>query len=232
MPESHKNKSLKNWAEDDKPREKMMLKGEEALSDAELLAIVMGSGNREETAVDLAKRILGDYQNNWHELAKIGHEDLCKYKGIGDAKAISILAVLEIGRRRSLQELPPKPVVNSASIVFRIMHPILGDAQKEEFWVLYLNQANKLIAKERESIGGLSSTQVDVRTIMKKALGNLATGIILVHNHPSGNITPSQADRTITEKIKNAGDLLNITALDHVIISQTGYYSFADKGLL
>jgi DNA repair protein RadC len=224
--------NIKSWAEDDRPREKLLLKGKKSLSDAELLAIVIGSGSKNETAVDLAKRILKTSENNWNALAKLSIKDLSKFKGIGEAKAIGIVAALEIGQRRALQETMEKPVIKSSRDVFNLMISDLSDIPHEEFWVLYLNRANKVIYKSLISIGGIHETVVDTRLILKCALENLAVGIVLVHNHPSGNTAPSEADKKLTAKLKEATKLLDINLLDHVIVAEKKYYSFADEGIL
>lgn len=224
--------NLKSWAEDDRPREKFMMKGKNALSDAELLAIIMGSGNKEETAVDLAKRILNDSKNNWHELARLSVHDLIKYKGIGEAKAISIITALEIGVRKAHQAALEKPVINSSKIAYELLRGKLGDLNQEEFHIILLNRANKLITIEKTSEGGISQTVVDQRVIFRKALNVNASAIILAHNHPSGNLNPSQADIDITKKIEKSGNLIGIELLDHIIVSATAYYSFKDEGIL
>ena len=228
LPPNNSFTPLNHWAEDDRPREKLMLKGKSALSDAELLAIIMGSGSRNETAVDLAKRILKDYKNNWHELAKLNVTELKKYKGIGEAKAIGIITALEIGRRRALQNTIEKPVIKSSRSAYEILNPLLGDLPIEEFWVLFLSQSNKVIGKEKMSSGGISGSLVDVRMVFKRALELYATGIIVAHNHPSGNLSPSPQDISLTQKLKQAGEILDIQVLDHLIITQTDYFSFAD----
>lgn len=228
LPPNNTFTPLNHWAEDDRPREKLMLKGKSALSDAELLAIIMGSGSRNETAVDLAKRILKDYKNNWHELAKLNVTELKKYKGIGEAKAIGIITALEIGRRRALQNTIEKPVIKSSRSAYEILNPLLGDLPIEEFWVLFLSQSNKVIGKEKMSSGGISGSLVDVRMVFKRALELYATGIIVAHNHPSGNLSPSPQDISLTQKLKQAGEILDIQVLDHLIITQTDYFSFAD----
>ena len=228
LPPNNTFTPLNHWAEDDRPREKLMLKGKAALSDAELLAIIMGSGSRNETAVDLAKRILKDYKNNWHELAKLNVTELKKYKGIGEAKAIGIITTLEIGRRRALQNTIEKPVIKSSRSAYEILNPLLGDLPIEEFWVLFLSQSNKVIGKEKMSSGGISGSLVDVRMVFKRALELYATGIIVSHNHPSGNLSPSPQDISLTQKLKQAGEILEIQVLDHLIITQTDYFSFAD----
>lgn len=229
---SYQQKSIKNWAEDDRPREKLLLKGQNVLSDSELLAIIMGSGSRNESAVELAKRIFTSVGNNWNELAKQSVHDLCEFKGIGEAKAISIITAMEIGRRRAMQGILEKPKFNSSRDVFALFQGLIGDLAVEEFWVLYLNQANFVIHKEQISKGGINQTTVDVRMIMKTALAQRATGIVLAHNHPSGNLNPSQSDIRLTQKIKDAGNLLDIQVMDHLIITQKAYFSFADEGKL
>ncbi len=224
--------TIKNWAEDDRPREKLALKGKASLSDAELLAIIMGSGNREDSAVELAKKILKGVDNNWNELAKNNITDLCKYKGVGEAKAISIITALEIGRRRNAQEILERPKITSSSDAYRILQQVLADLPNEEFWVLYLNQGNRVIKLEQISRGGISQTSVDVRIVMKKGLELMATAMILAHNHPSGNLQASQADINLTKKLKEAGNFLDIQILDHLIVAQKSFYSFADDGLI
>lgn len=229
---SYQQKSIKNWAEDDRPREKLSLKGQRALSDSELLAIIMGSGSRSESAVELAKRILDSVDNNWNNLSRLSVQDLCKFKGIGEAKAISIITALEIGRRKAAQEIPEKTKIKGSTDIFRIMEGLMGDLNVEEFWVLYLNQGNFVIRKEQISRGGINQTFVDVRVIMKSALEIFATGIILVHNHPSGNLNPSSSDYKLTAMIQEAAKTLDIEVLDHLIIAQKAYFSFADEGKL
>jgi DNA repair protein RadC len=223
------NLTIKSWAEDDKPREKLMLKGKAALSDAELLAILIGSGSRNETAVDLSKRILMSVDNNFNGLGKLSVDQLCKFKGIGEAKAISIVAAMEVARRRRLEEVPELVVVNTSKIVFNLMQPIIGELPYEEFWVLYLNNSNKLIYKTQISKGGITGTAVDKRIIFKIGFEQNAVAMILVHNHPSGKLQPSAADIAITKDIKQAGDMLDIKVLDHIIITETSYYSFVDE---
>ena len=229
---NYQEKSIKNWAVDDRPREKLSLKGERALSDSELLAIIMGSGSREESAVELAKRILNSVDNNWNNLSRLSIKDLCKFKGIGEAKAISIITALEIGRRKAIQELPEKPKITRSRDIFQVMQSIIGDLNVEEFWVLFLNQGNFVVKKELIGRGGFSYVAVDVRIIMKIALEEYATGIILAHNHPSGNLNPSRDDYRLTEKIKTAARTLDIELLDHLILNQKSYFSFADEGRL
>ncbi|MGL2964509.1 RadC family protein [Flavobacterium sp. RSB2_4_14] len=225
------NFSIKNWAEDDKPREKLMLKGKGALSDAELVAILIGSGSRNESAVSLSKRILSSVDNNLNALGKLSLKQLMEFKGIGEAKAISIAAALELGRRRRAEETLELKKITSSKAVFEIMQPIIGELPHEEFWVLYLNNSNKVIYKSQLSKGGITGTVVDVRLIFKTALENSATSIILTHNHPSGKLQASDADKDITKKLKLAGEQLDIKVLDHIIITESGYYSFQDEGI-
>ncbi len=224
--------SIKFLAEDDRPREKFVLKGRNSLSDAELLAIIMGSGNREDSAVELARKILVSVGNNWHNLSLLQISDLMKFKGIGEAKAISICTALEIGRRRSAQDVIEKVKIESSSDSFKILQPFLGDLQTEQFWAIFLNQNNRILGKTQLSSGGINQSVVDVRILFKTALDHFATGIVVAHNHPSGNLKPSQEDLKITKQIDEAGKLLNIQLLDHVIISQNSYFSFADESLL
>ncbi len=221
--------SIKNWAEDDKPREKLMLKGKSVLSDAELIAILIGSGSRNESAVDLSKRILASVDNNLNALGKLTIDQLSNFKGIGEAKAISIISAMELARRRRSEETIELPKITSSKMVFEIMQPIIGELSHEEFWILYLNNANKILHKSQLSKGGITGTIVDVRMVFKTALEQNATYIILVHNHPSGNLTPSMDDISITKKLKLAGQQLNILVQDHVIISENGFYSFRDE---
>ncbi len=222
------NLSIKNWAEDDKPREKLMLKGKSVLSDAELLAILVGSGSRNETAVGLCQRILKSVDNNLNALGKLSITQLSNFKGIGEAKAISIIAAMEIGRRRRAEDAQELFKISSSKMVFDIMQPIIGELMHEEFWVLYLNNSNKVIAKTQISKGGITGTVVDKRIIFKTAFENNATAMILTHNHPSGKLKPSDADFLITKELKLAGKQLDVQVLDHIIITENGYYSFAD----
>ena len=228
----NKSVSIKSWAEDDRPREKLMLKGKSALSDAELIAILIGSGSRNESAVDLSKRILSSIDNNLNKLGKLSVFDLQKFKGIGDAKAISIITALELGRRRRIEEAMELPQITSSSAIFNIMQPLIGELQHEEFWIIYLNNSNKVLNKEQLSKGGLTGTLVDVRLVFKKAIELFSTAIILCHNHPSGKLQPSQADKSITSKLKLAGETLDIKVLDHIIITENAYFSFADENII
>jgi len=221
---------ITNWSEDDRPREKLMLKGKSVLSDAELIAILIGSGSRSESAVDLSKRILAS-ADNLNVLGKMSISQLMNFKGIGEAKAITIIAALELGRRRRAEDAVELIKITSSKKVFEIMQPIIGELAHEEFWVLFLNNSNKVISKSQLSKGGMTGTIVDVRLVFKLALECGATALILCHNHPSGNLQPSDADRKITKKIKLAGDSLDVKVLDHLIITETNYYSFVDQGI-
>ena len=224
--------SIKNWSEDDRPREKFLQKGKNTLSNAELVAILIGSGSRNESAVALSKRILASVEANLNELGKLSISDLTKFKGIGEAKAVSIVAALELGRRRRVEEALIKKKITSSSSVFEIMQPIIGELPHEEFWIIYLNNSNKVLQKLQLSKGGITGTLVDVRLVLKTALQLGAVGLILTHNHPSGTLKPSQADKNITQKLKTAGESLDIKVLDHIIITEKSYFSFADEGLL
>jgi DNA repair protein RadC len=224
--------SIKNWAEDDRPREKLLLKGKGALSDAELIAILISSGNQEETAVDLSKRILQGTDNSIAALSRLTVKDLMKYKGIGEAKALSITAALELGRRRREEEALSRQQITGSKDVFDIFHPVLSDLTYEEFWILLLNKANKVIGKFSISEGGLSGTVADPIKIFRLAIENNAVGMILCHNHPSGNLKPSDADIKLTLKMKDGGKFLDISVLDHIIIGEEKYLSFADEGLM
>ena len=220
---------ITNWSEDDKPREKLMLKGKSVLSDAELIAILIGSGSRNESAVDLSKKILASVDNNLNALGKVSISQLMNFKGIGEAKAISIIAALELGRRRRAEEVVELKKVTSSKVIFEIMQPIIGELPHEEFWIIYLNNSNKVISKSQLSKGGITGTLVDIRIVFKTALEMGATALILCHNHPSGTLIPSDADRQITRKLKLAGDSLEIKVLDHLIVTETSYFSFADE---
>lgn len=224
--------TIKSWALDDRPREKLISKGKNALSDAELIAILIGSGNSEESAVSLSQRIVKSVNGNLNELAKMPLEKLMSFKGIGEAKAISIITALELAKRRQLETTITKPKITSSTDVFKFMQPVIGDLQHEEFWVLYLNNSNKIIDKLQVSKGGLTATLVDVRILLKRALEVAAVGLIICHNHPSGKLQPSDADKQITTKIKQASSTMDIKLLDHLIITEKGYYSFADEGVL
>lgn len=228
----YKKLSIKEWAVEDRPREKMLAKGIRSLSEAELIAILIGSGNLEESAVEVSRRIMASVNNNLNELGKKTINDLQKFKGIGPAKAITIAAAMELGRRRKESDPDEKPRVVTSSDAATIFKPLLSDLPHEEFWVLLLNRNNLLIDKMLVSQGGLSGTVIDVRIILKMALDKLACSIILCHNHPSGNLNPSEADKEITTKIKEAGKHMDIPVLDHLIIANDDYFSFADEGLI
>ncbi|MBU2947558.1 RadC family protein [Zobellia uliginosa] len=224
--------SIKNWSDDDKPREKLVHKGRSVLSDAELIAILIGSGSRDESAVELGKRILASANNNLNELGKLSIKQLMTFKGIGEAKAVTIAAALEMGRRRRGEEAQKISKINSSKDAFDILQPRIGELQHEEFWILYLSNANKVLYSAQLSKGGLTGTLVDVRIVMRQALEQGAVGLILSHNHPSGTLRPSEEDRKVTQKLKRAAAALDIKVLDHLIITQNDYYSFADEGIL
>ncbi len=224
--------SIKFLAEDDRPREKFLLKGKNTLSDAELLAIIIGSGNRDESAVELSRRILQSVGNNWHQLSRLSIKDLMKFNGVGEAKAIAIAAALEIGRRKASQEVAEKKSLTSPNEAFWFFKPYLSDLQTEEVWAAFVNQKNKILHFSQISSGGISSSVVDVRVLFKTALDHFATGIFLAHNHPAGSLQPSEEDIKITKQIHQAGKLLNITLIDHLILNQTSFFSFSNEGLL
>ncbi len=224
--------SIKDWATDDKPREKLLHKGPAALSNAELIAILIGSGNTEESAVALSKRILNELNDNLAELARLTISDLRKYKGIGEAKAITIAAALELGRRRGATVLNEKSQVKDSKSAYILFQKELGDLNYENFCIILLNRANKVLKTVRISDGGITGTVVDQRKVFKIALDNNATSLILGHNHPSGQLTPSTADIDLTRKLKAAGETLDLQVLDHIIVGDGNYYSFADEGLI
>ncbi|MDR2449165.1 MAG: DNA repair protein RadC [Prevotellaceae bacterium] len=223
---------LKEWNKDDRPREKLMLKGSVALSDAELIAILLRSGTREQTVIDLARHVLSLANNSLAELGKIDLKQFQAVKGIGLTKGATLLAALELGRRRAIPHTEERPAICKAMDVQNIMEPILSDLTYEEFWALALNQAGRLIDKKKVGHGGLSATPADIRIVFKFALDNLATQLFLVHNHPSGEKFPSKDDITLTLHMQNAGDMLNIKIVDHIIIAGKNYFSFKEEGLL
>ena len=227
---SHRSFPITDWAQEDRPREKLMAKGVSALSNAELLAIIMRSGSPKDNAVELARKILLDFDNNLGELGKATVNQLKRYRGMGEAKAIGIVAALELGRRRNTGEMIEKKTFVCSKDIFLLFHPILGDLPHEEFWILFLNNSYRYMDKQRLSIGGLTDTSADVRFIMKMAIERLASRIAICHNHPSGNLTPSKQDIALTRKIKEGGALLDISLIDHVIVGDKKYYSFADEG--
>ncbi|MEZ4857086.1 MAG: DNA repair protein RadC [Gelidibacter sp.] len=232
MSQKQSSFSIKNWSQDDQPREKLRDKGKATLSDAELVAILIGSGSTSESAVELCKRILASVDNNLSALGKLSMKQLMAFKGIGEAKAISIIAALELGRRRRGGEVVELKKISSSQSVFELMQPIIGELPHEEFWIVYLNNSNKVLQKNQLSKGGITGTLVDVRLVLKTAIEVGATGLILAHNHPSGTLKPSEADKEITQKLKNAAEHLDIKVLDHLIITETAYFSFADENLL
>lgn len=228
----HAIQSIKNWATEDRPREKMLKKGREALSDAELLAILIRSGNNDESAVDLSRHIMNDVDDNLIMLSQLSINDLICYKGIGEAKAISIAAALELGRRRRFAEVAQQPMISNSKDAFEYFYMHLADIKHEQFWVMLLNPANKVIKMVKVSDGGVNGTSADPKRIFKIALENSATAIMLCHNHPSGNVQPSNYDKTLTHNLVNGGKILEIKILDHIIVGIDKYFSFADSGLL
>lgn len=225
--------TIKSWAEEDRPREKMLHKGVSALSDAELLAIILGSGNTGESAVELSQRILHSADNNLNTLGKRSIKELTSgFKGIGQAKAVSIVAALELGKRRNSAAVPPRSSIRSSKDAFLLLHPALCDLPHEELWITLMNRAGKVIEKIKISQGGTAETSADIRLILKAAITGLASGIILFHNHPSGNINPSAHDDLLTQRLHKSAKLMDISLLDHLIISDNHYYSYADEGRL
>lgn len=228
----YENLSIKQWAVEDRPREKLLSKGIQSLSDTELIAILIGSGTKNESAVELAKKILKSTSNNLNELSRKNVNELEKFNGIGKAKAISIVAAMELGRRRKLSEVLQKKQITSSRDVFDFFQPFLGDLSYEEFWILHLSRSNRILAWKKISQGGISGTVIDVRLILKDALENTCSSLIICHNHPSGNLQPSEADIAITHKIKEAAKLMDIKLLDHIILGNGTYFSFADEDIL
>lgn len=224
--------SIKQWAEEDRPREKMLLKGRKHLSNAELIAIILGSGNRKETAVDISKKLLNEYQGNLFEISRLTANDLTKIHGIGPAKAVAIMAALELANRKSSWQPVQRKVIQSSKDVFDIMSEVLSESRYEEFWILLLNRANKVLNRVQLSEGGISGTVADPRKIFKIAIDHQASSVILCHNHPSGNIKPSDSDINLTRKIVHSGNMMDIAILDHIIIGERDYFSFADENML
>lgn len=224
--------NIKDWAVEDRPREKLALKGKATLSDAELIAILLGTGTAKLSAVDLGKNILQTVNNDLNELARLSVKDLMKIKGIGEAKAITIISALELGRRRKDSQVEERPRIMGSADAYEILKADLLDIPHEAFWILLLNRANRVIKKHQVSQGGVAGTVADPKIIFKVAVEELASGIILAHNHPSGNLTASQADIALTKKLKESGKLLDIQVLDHIIVGDKSYFSFADEGLL
>lgn len=229
---SNKQQTIKCWAEEDRPREKLISKGKSNLSDAELVAIILGSGSQDLTALDLAKHILAKHQNDLNLLSKTNVDEFCQFKGIGPAKAVSLVACLELGRRKSSSQSKKKRQIKSSKDAFDLLAPLCQDAPNEKFIVLHLSQSNQALFKSIISIGGVAATVVDPKMIFKEALDKRAVSIILCHNHPSGNLKPSQADLDITKKLVSGGKMLDINVLDHLIIGDDQYFSFADEGLI
>lgn len=230
--ETHHFSSLKTWAEDERPREKLLKHGRHVLSDSELLAILIRTGTKSKTAIDVAREILSKYNNDLAEVARLSIKDLSKFNGMGEVKAITIVAALELGRRKREAENSQKKAITSSADAFEAVLPLLGDLPHEEFVVLILNRANHIINKFRLSKGGVAGTVVDQKIVFKEALEHLASGIILCHNHPSGNLKPSNEDLSLTKKLKQAGELFDIKVMDHIIVAGNSYFSFADEGLL
>ena len=224
--------NINQWAAEDRPREKMMQKGAEALSDAELLAILIGSGNTEESAVSLMQRTLASCNNDLNRLGKWEVRDFSRFKGLGPAKSVTIMAALELGKRRKLQEHSERPVIRSSQDIYELFHPLMCDLAQEEFWILLLNQAARVIDKIRISRGGIDQTTADVRSILREALLQRATQLSPIHNHPSGNPQPSQEDKRLTQLVQKGAQTMNIRLIDHVIITDGRYYSFNDEGIL
>ncbi len=230
--EEYSNLTIKDWAVEDRPREKLLKKGVQSLSDAEIIALLIGSGTRNESAVELSKKVLKSANNNLNELGKLDIPELIKMKGIGEAKAITILAALELGRRRKISDVLTKRKITQSKDVYELFQPIIGDLPHEEFWILLLNRSNRIIEKIKISQGGISGTVIDVKIILKQAVEKLASSVILCHNHPSGNKNPSNSDDSITNKLKEGSQLLDIQVLDHIIIADIEYFSYADEGKL
>ncbi len=226
------NLTLKHLAEEDRPREKLLLRGRHGLSNAELIAILIGSGNSSETAVELSQRILLQHGNDLNRLGKLHVTDLMTFKGIGEAKAVSIIAAMELGRRWQEKDAEPRLQIRSSRDIYDVIYPVISDLPHEEFWVLFLNKGNRIIEKEKISSGGIAGTVVDVKIILKHALHKLSSAIALVHNHPSGNLQPSDMDISLTRKLTEAAKLMDVIVIDHLIIGDKNYYSFADNGMI
>jgi len=224
--------NINQWAEEDRPREKLMRLGADALSNAELMAILIGSGNTKENAVDLMKKVLNDCNNNLNTLGKMSIQDLCRYTGIGEAKAITILAACELGKRRQMESPEERPDLDTATRIYNHMHPVLQDKDVEEFWILLMNQNHRLIKKVCIAHGGISEVSVDIRIIMREAVLANATILAVCHNHPSGNLLPSSMDNDLTDSIQRACNLMRIRFLDHVVITDGAYFSYHESGRL
>ena len=228
----YNNTSIKDWSLEDRPREKLLNSGMQSLSNAELIGILIGSGTKELNAVDIARNILASVNNNLHDLGKLKTDDLIKVKGIGTVRAITLLAAIELGSRRNNSYSEEKITIKNSQTAFDLLYPLIGELEHEEFWIIILNRAHKVIKTEKISQGGLTGTVIDTRMILKHALDKRATSLIISHNHPSGNKNPSEADISITKKIKNAAEIMDINVLDHIIVAGKNYLSFADEGLL
>ncbi|MDE5782753.1 MAG: DNA repair protein RadC [Prevotella sp.] len=224
--------NINQWAVEDRPREKLMRLGTAALSDAELLAILVGSGSTKEDAVTLMKRILADCHNNLNTLGKMSIHDLCQYRGVGEAKAITILAACELGKRRQMEKPEARPDLSSATRIYNEMHPLMQDLDVEEFWLLLMNQNHRLIKKTCIAHGGISEVSVDIRILMREAVLANATIVVVCHNHPSGNITPSRQDNALTDCIKRACEVMRLHFMDHIIITDGQYFSYYEAGRL
>ncbi|MBF4985008.1 DNA repair protein RadC [Nonlabens mediterrranea] len=224
--------SIKNWSENDRPREKLVANGSAALSDAELIAILIGSGSRDMSAVELSRLILNHAGNSLDKLGRLSVKELMKFKGIGEAKAITITAAMELGKRRASELPTAKPVITCSDDAFKVLQPILGDLPHEEFWILYVNNSHKVLAKHQISRGGFTGTMVDTRIVFQKAVEEAAVAMILAHNHPSGKLMPSMDDKRLTQKLIEAGRIMDVKVLDHIIVTRDSFYSFADHNLL
>ncbi len=224
--------SIKAWAVEERPREKLVSRGISSLTDGELIAILISSGNKKESAVELSRRIMDSVRHNLHELGKLNCDELKRFRGIGDAKAITLIAAMELGRRRNQSEALENFQIRGSRDAANYLRPEIGDLSHEEFWVIFLNRQNKVMDKQRLSQGGMTGTVIDVRMVLKQALEKHATSLIFCHNHPSGNLEPSDADKKITRQLKEAAALMEIPVIDHLIVTQSGFFSFADEGLL
>tara|TARA_B100001765_G_C19508724_1_gene345414 strand:- start:3568 stop:4266 length:699 start_codon:yes stop_codon:yes gene_type:complete len=224
--------SIKKWHADDRPREKLLQKGKAALSDAELIAILIGSGSREASAVGVSQKILATAENKLHTLGKYSIQQLMEFKGIGEAKALTIVAAMELGKRRQAETIMTRPKISSSEDVFQLMKPLIGELAHEEFWIVYLNNSNRVLQTTQLSKGGITGTLVDVRLVFKNALAVGAVAIILAHNHPSGTLRPSSSDIQLTKKLKTAGESLDIKVLDHLIVTEKAYFSLADESMI
>ena len=231
--EEYRNRlTINQWAEDDRPREKLINKGNASISNAELIAILIRAGTKKQSAVDISKSILDHVKNNLNELAKMNVKELCRFPGIGEAKAVTILAALELGARIRQEQALTKDQVTDSATLYEILKPQMANLAHEEFRVVYLNRANKIVGIKQISVGGVTGTVADPKIIFRKGIELLSSSIILAHNHPSGNLRPSKADIDLTKKMKEAGKLMEIEVIDHIIVSDCGYYSFADEGMI